>query len=431
MIKKKWFFLFLCIYLGIFFLLAGGILKNLPSGTADMAAVNRIKKEAEAGLDSGTFRVPDPEVYAFAVLDEGGRLLFSSVPGIPTAIEDAGRANGLILDIKGNSGRRGKILVDTGFSSAVNQLKKQVLILFFLMAAFLLIPVILYSVFLNRKILVPFKNLERFAHHIAAGNLDVPLPMDRGHVFGAFTESFDLMRDQLKDARQKEALADKSKKELVASLSHDIKTPVASIKITSELLMVTEKDPAAFQKIETIYNKSEQIDRLITNMLQSSLEDLGELKVNPTEENSTVLAEMILQADYGKKAELAPIPGCILLMDCFRMEQVIGNILNNSYKYAGTTITVTSALTEEGLRLEFMDYGKGVPEEELPFIFQKFYRGKNQSAADGSGLGLAISRNLMEKMGGMIDCFNREDGFSTALFIPLAHPGYRGQQSQD
>lgn len=426
MIKKKWFFLFLCIYLSVFYLLSGSILKNLPNGETDMAAVNRIMKEAEDGLDTGEFHIPEPQTYDFAVLDENGLVLFLSSPGIPDAPEDTARANCLILDVKCQSGRQGKLLVDTGFAASVRLLKKQVLILFFLMAALLLIPAILYYSFLNRKILVPFRNLERFAHHIAAGNLDVPLPMDQGHVFGAFTESFDLMREQLKDARQKEALADKSKKELVASLSHDIKTPVASIKITSELLMVTEKDPGVLQKIGTIYNKSEQIDRLITNMLQSSLEDLGELKVNSTEESSTVLAEMIRQADYGQKVDLAPIPDCILMMDCFRMEQVIGNILNNSYKYAGTAITVTSALTEEGLRLEFMDYGKGVPEEELPFIFQKFYRGQNHPAADGSGLGLSISRNLMEKMGGMIDCFNREDGFSAALFIPLARFGYNG-----
>ena len=76
------------------------------------------------------------------------------------------------------------------------------------------------------------------------------------------------IRDRLREARQKEAEANRSKKELTASLSHDIKTPVASIKLTSELMLVTESDSGRRQKLQTIYQKSEQIDRLINNMLR-------------------------------------------------------------------------------------------------------------------------------------------------------------------
>jgi len=106
------------------------------------------------------------------------------------------------------------------------------------------------------------------------------------------------------------------------------------------------------------------------------------------------------------------------------LEQVIGNILNNAYKYAGSDINVVSDLTEDGLRVEFMDYGKGVPDEELPSLFTKFFRGSNSGKkADGSGLGLYISKNLMERMGGIIECRNRSDGFSVILYLPLRHPG--------
>ena len=81
----------------------------------------------------------------------------------------------------------------------------------------------------------PFRKLEGFAERIAGGNLDIPLEMDRQNLFGAFTESFDLMRAELKKARLAEAEANAGKKELVAKLSHDIKTPVASIKAASEV----------------------------------------------------------------------------------------------------------------------------------------------------------------------------------------------------
>lgn len=78
-------------------------------------------------------------------------------------------------------------------------------------------------------------------------------------------------------------------------------------------------------------------------------------------------------------------------------------------------------MTADGLCIEFRDYGKGVPDEEIPYLFQKFYRGTpHAKKSDGSGLGLYISRCLMEKMNGAITCFNREDGFSAELFIPFA-----------
>ena len=93
-----------------------------------------------------------------------------------------------------------------------------------LIAAFALAGVWLYF-YCERSILFPFRKLQGFARHIASGNLDVPLEMDKNNLFGAFTESFDLMRNELSNAKENERKADRSKKELVASLSHDIKRP--------------------------------------------------------------------------------------------------------------------------------------------------------------------------------------------------------------
>lgn len=423
MIKKRGLFFLLFLFLFLCGLLGLHILNSITLKQPDMAAVNRIVKIAEGGFSSGTFEPAIHIPYEYSVLDQKGALLYRTSDAAPVSSNEAVNGYGLVFTIENKGQILGSLLIETGLLSTFNQTKKELCILLMIASSLLFLFLIVYSIFLNRKIILPFRKLEDFSSHVAAGNLDFPLPMDQGHAFGAFTESFDLMREQLKRAKQKEAAANRSKKELVAALSHDIKTPVASIKLLSELLLVTEAKPAMKKKLETIYEKSEQIDRLITNMLQSSLEDLGELKVHPTEESSAALEEIIRRADYGEKADIVPFPGCILMMDLFRIEEIIGNIFGNAYKYAGTAISVISDLTEEGLRIEFKDYGKGVPDEELPYIFQKFYRGSNcVLSADGSGLGLYISRYLIEKMGGMIDCFNREDGFSIVLFIPLSHP---------
>ena len=92
-----------------------------------------------------------------------------------------------------------------------------------------------YLFYIRRAVIKPFDSMKDFARRIAGGNLDIPLEMDRQNLFGAFTESFDLMRCELKKARLAEAKAAAEKKELIAKLSHDIKTPVASIKAASEV----------------------------------------------------------------------------------------------------------------------------------------------------------------------------------------------------
>ena len=129
----------------------------------------------------------------------------------------------------------GKIII-YNHSAQILQNQKQTTVLVFSAAISIQCCIcICYSIYLNHTIIKPFCKLKSFAQRVAGGNLDIPLAMDRQNLFGSFTESFDLMRTELKKARIAEAEANASKKELVAKLSHDIKTPVASIKAASEL----------------------------------------------------------------------------------------------------------------------------------------------------------------------------------------------------
>ena len=213
---------------------------------------------------------------------------------------------------------------------------------------------------------------------MARGNLDIPLNMDKNNYFGAFTESFDLLREELDAARQREYESNRSKKELVATLSHDIKTPVASIKAVSELMLMQAKDEKVIKHVNTIYSKAEQINLLVTDMFHATLEELQQLKLTVTEESSEVLVEMIENVNYDHQIDYDPIPPCIILTDPVRMQQVIDNIISNSYKYAGTQIvTINSQINQGYLELHINDFGPGINEDELPLLFNKYYRGKN------------------------------------------------------
>ena len=275
-------------------------------------------------------------------------------------------------------------------------------------------------IYCEQRVLRPFRRLQRFARDVASGNLDIPLEMDKQGNFGAFTESFDLMREELKRARENERAADRSKKELVASLSHDIKTPIASIKAATELMLISAKGEKERTQLERIEAKTEQIDTLITDLFHATLEELQALSVTVAEVPSTDIHRLVQNADYKGLVKPFRVPDCIIQADLVRLGQVLDNIIGNSYKYASTDISLRAEIEGAFLIIDIEDHGAGVPDDDLPLIRTKFYRGKNADEKSGYGLGLYISEFLMSNMSGELQCENREGGFAVILALKLA-----------
>jgi signal transduction histidine kinase len=294
-----------------------------------------------------------------------------------------------------------------------------------------------------------------FSEEIAKGNLDIPLPIHKNNLFGNLTESFDIMREELKAAKEREVQADKAKKEMVAELSHDIKTPVATVKSVCEVLKVKhgrkleELEDAAsiadekdiLEKTDLIFSKVDMIDHLITDIFHTTLEELDHLELKVKEESSLLIQDyfrnMRMYKDTFKK-DIAEekyitlendIPECLIFMDRLRMEQVLDNIVGNSAKYAGTEIRVSfeeteGAVREDGrkdkyVRIRIRDFGPGIPEDELPLVTEKYYRGQNAKEQSGYGIGLFLVKNYMEKQGGGMECYN-DDGFVVDLYVKKA-----------
>jgi len=279
---------------------------------------------------------------------------------------------------------------------------------------------ILLYIYYQQRILAPFRKLEKFAHHIAAGNLDIPLEMDKGNLFGSFTESFDIMREELRVAKENEIKASKSKKELIASLVHDINTPVASISSGIDVLRLRASTDGEIKILDSASKKLEQIDSLITDLFHSTLEELQELKIAPKEVQSADVYNIIKQADYNERCRTFSVPDCLVIADLMRLQQVFDNIIKNSYKYAGTAVDINTFIEEEHLFIEVRDFGSGVAEKELPFLTGKFYRGTNTENTDGYGLGLYLSKIFMEGMQGGLYCENCYNGFIIVIMLRLA-----------
>ena len=269
------------------------------------------------------------------------------------------------------------------------------------------------------NIIKPFETMKSFAKNVAAGDFEFKLGMDKNNYFGAFTESFDLMRDELNNAKKGEYEANISKKELVASLSHDIKTPVATIKALCEMLEIKVEGEDCKKNVHTIADKAAVIDHLVSDMFNSTLEDLNELKINVIETSSAIISDTIDEINiYSKVEELNIVPQCLIWCDRIRTVQVIDNIISNSYKYSNSNIYVSYKIQDGLLLMRIKDDGVGVPEEDLPMICEKFYRGSNASEESGSGLGLYLSKQFMAGMNGYMDCYN-DDGFVVELRFKL------------
>ena len=277
----------------------------------------------------------------------------------------------------------------------------------------------LLIVFIYFRYIRPFNKLKKFTGEVAKGNLDFPLEVGSNDFFGEFTESFDIMREELKNARAKEASLQKAKQEMLAELSHDIRTPLATISATCEVLEVKNPTPDVTSKTDVIKSKVATIDSLISNMMSASLEEVSQLKVEPSENSSLLIKDMVSSfKNVGEIIESGDVPECLLYYDPLRLEQVIDNIVGNSFKYAGTAVTIEYIKKDSGIVIRISDKGPGVPEEELSLLTQKFYRGKDVAGKPGSGLGLYLADYFMQKMEGGIEFYNAsEGGFVAEIFV--------------
>lgn len=355
----------------------------------------------------------------YVVLDNSGNLLYKTQSGLSESINVAITHRDTILDITIDKTQVGKIIIYNDGTQTLQYQKQTAVIVLSVAIVIQIFICIGYTVYLYLSVIRPFRKLKGFAERVAGGNLDMPLAMDRHNLFGAFTESFDIMRSELKKARLAEAQAQQSKKELVAKLSHDIKTPVASIKAVSEVglaVTTTEKDKANYTQI---MGKADQINKLVTNLFTATLEELQQLTVTPTNIESKQVKTMLENADYLRRSIIPDMPDCLVFADALRLQQVFDNIFANSYKYANTEITVSLHRTDKHIDITIEDFGGGVEAEELPVLKEKFKRGSNAKNTEGAGLGLYISDYFMKEMHGELIIENGVHGLKVTVSVPL------------
>lgn len=417
--KKKSFLIGTTLVLLLEIITVLGLVFSGTGHTQDAVAVNEVVQRVQAGWKGGEWHTGTSEL-AYVVLDLEGNVLYRTGMGLSESVNQAIIHRDTILDICVENAVVGKLIIRNDEAEALREDKLSAAVFF--MAAVLLQCCVCvgYMLYLHRTVIRPFSRLKDFAERVAGGNLDIPLKMDRQNIFGVFTESFDIMRSELKKARIAEAQANADKKELVAKLSHDIRTPVASIKAAAEVGLALSETQKQKENYQGIIGKADQINALVTNLFTATLEELSRLSVTAVDMDSRELKAMLEGADYLHRAVIPDLPECLVCVDRLRLQQVFDNIFANSYKYADTEIVVSIGKNRGFLHILVEDAGGGVKEEELPLLKEKYKRGSNAENIEGAGLGLFISDYFMKEMSGELTLDNGQRGLQVIISVPLS-----------
>jgi signal transduction histidine kinase len=297
---------------------------------------------------------------------------------------------------------------------------------FFLWGGLLAIAIALVlTFFLSRRILAPVKALTSAAREFGKGNFSHRVDsMDKSEM-GELASSFNTMADNLE---RNERL----RRNMVADIAHELRTPLSNLRGYLE----AASDGLVKLDESTIHSLSEEtssLTRLVNDLQELSLADAGELKlvIQPEDVNHLITETvMVLQPKASaKNIQISTDLPAILPeanIDSHRIKQVLYNLLDNAIAHTGADgrITVTARQEGDSLNISVADTGEGIPAEDLPMIFERFYRvDKSRTrTTGGTGLGLTIAKRLVEAHGGKIDVRSRPgQGAIFTFTLPISN----------
>ena len=275
----------------------------------------------------------------------------------------------------------------------------------------------------------PVSALEKGMRAVADGELEHRLDLSphRRDEFGRLAASFRTMSTQL-------AELDKLKAEFVSVASHELKTPINVILGYLQLMQEGIYGPLSSKQteiLETIESQGRTLARLAAQLLDVTRFEAGGGRIEPRPVQLSALLQelerafhvLAVQRDIEFRVTLGDGLPDEVQWDADRMNEVMGNLLANAFKFtqSGGTVELSAAPSDDHVQIVVRDTGAGVPPEQLPHIFEKFYQADNQGAASaaGTGLGLAIAKEIVEAHRGEIRCDSvLGEGTTFTLLLP-------------
>lgn len=298
------------------------------------------------------------------------------------------------------------------------------ILLFSLTALEIFLLIVLYYV--KYRLIKPFNRMCEIPYELAKGHFKEEVKEEKNKYLGKFLWGISQLKDTLEVSRKRELELEKEKKQLLLSLSHDIKTPLNAVKLYGKALEENiyedenQKKHAAYQ----IGEKTREIEQYVEQIMSTSRENILDIKVEMGEFYLNDLIKKVLDS-YSEKCKLRhlelKVGTCenrLLNGDMDRAREVFENIFENIFKYGdGRKIEISFYEEDYCQLIRIFNTGIPVTDSELNHVFESFFRGSNSSGQKGSGLGLYICREIMRKMDGEIFAEKEQDGMAFVLVI--------------
>lgn len=384
--------------------------------------INEIISQIEADnsdISTITFDLP------FCLINGQGEIVAGNMDrfsiGDCVDVHTLGGSRQYIVPVRSHTSGYDLLLVDcTDYSnSKSNRQFVMITVTSSLLWALIVLMIIHINKVLRKDVFGPVKDINKSTRDILIGNLKTPVKYDYDGEIGSLCHDFENMRDELSDSFDRELQLKERIHVMYASISHDLKTPLATITgyVEGILYDVVQSPEEIKLYAERMLNKSQVLNKLIDDILESSKAELNQLSIKTQEVYSRqyfgeVLENYLRDSIQNNYSFSYTLPeDFIIELDPARIAEVFQNLIGNAIKYGKKSVHIDVSFEQYKekstmLLVKIKDNGPGIDAAELPFIFDIFYRGNKARTQDipGSGLGLNISRFIVEKHGGQIEC---------------------------
>ena len=326
--------------------------------------------------------------------------LVTNVSMIARYMEESGRMNGLIQAVLGYHVAVVLVYVISG------------LVLFAVTFMILQEPYIRY-----------ISKISDAVQSISEGNLNTTIDVIGDDEFSSMAANLNKMVEDIRVLMDKERESERTKNELITNVAHDLRTPLTSIIGYLELLAGNTKIPLDMQHkyIEIAYGKARRLEKLIEDLFGFTKLNYGKISMHVAQVDVVKLLGQLLEEAYPNFVEKnlsydlqSNIPAKIITADGNLLARLFDNLIGNAIKYGadGKRVLVKILAQEDVVTVSITNYGYVIPPEELPLIFNKFYRVEQSrsSSTGGTGLGLSIVSDTVRRQGGTVEAANRPGG---------------------
>lgn len=288
----------------------------------------------------------------------------------------------------------------------------------------------LAGIVLARRMLRPVARASEAAHSLAEGLLETRLPVERTDEFGAWAASFNEMADALEAKINALSEAQARERRFTADVAHELRTPLTALVAEASLLAEQlDRMPGEVRRpAELLVADVRRLADLVEDLMEISRLDAGHTRLREEDVDLSSLVHAVVRSRRWDGRVTVAGEGVVLPTDSRRLERIVANLIGNALEHGGRDVGVRVGRDGIGAFVEVTDHGPGIRREDLPHVFDRFYKTDPSRATPGSGLGLAIALENARLLGGDIDVWS-EVGTGTrfTLRLPVTKPLHNGE----